>query len=229
MKRKWIVVFVGSVIGAAAAYLGWLALPVNFLGALVMFAGLCYCMGGGLFLAFGRAPQPMPSTLSSDHTLLVLAPGALLVLLAAPLEYRFLPQVLPRGGWMIWLGTAILLFGLSIRIWTRLVLKEDYQGNLQVQPCQQLVTSGPYHWVRHPGYLGFIVMAVGLAVGFSSLIGLLGAILTTAGFLLRIRVEEQMLIQAFGEKYIAYAKGTGKMVPRFRTLAQSRKIGRKLE
>lgn len=227
--RKWIVIGVGSVIGGITAYLGWLVLPANFLGAFVIFSGLTYCAGGAVLLAFGRTPQQTASLPSSDRTMLYLLPGALLVLLAAPLEYHFLPPTLPRSGWMQGLGTAILLLGFSIRVWTRLTLKGDYQGNLQVQPDQQLVTHGPYHWVRHPGYLGFIVSAAGLGIGFSSLAGLLGVVLLTTGFLLRSLVEERMLIRAFGEQYIAYAKRTGRMAPRIRITTRSFNTGRKIE
>jgi protein-S-isoprenylcysteine O-methyltransferase Ste14 len=92
-----------------------------------------------------------------------------------------------------------------------------------------LVTNGPYCWIRHPGYLGFIGMAVGLAVGLSSLTGLLGVILLTAGFLFRCQVEERMLIQAFGEQYVTYAKSTGQIIPRIKTIARSLSIRRKIE
>jgi protein-S-isoprenylcysteine O-methyltransferase Ste14 len=226
MKRKLTVIAIGSVVGAAAAYLGWLVLPANFLGALVIFAGLFYCFGGACVLAFGRAAQQIPSLPKSDRTILYLMPGALLVLLAAPLEYHFLPPTLPRSGWMQWLGTTILLLGFAIRIWTRLTLKDEYQGNLQVQPDQHLITRGPYRWVRHPGYLGFSLMAVGLAIGFSSLAGLLGAALLTAGFVLRIQVEERMLIRGFGDQYITYAKRTGRLVPRIDHFARRKLIGK---
>ena len=213
MKRRLIVISTGLVIGAAAVSLGWLVLPENLLGGFVIFAGLIYCIGGGLFLALGRAPQQVLMTPSSDRTILYLAPGALLVLLGAPLEYHFLPQTLLHSPLMQWLGTLILVLGFSIRLWTRRTLKEDYQGNLQVHPDQSLITGGPYHWVRHPGYLGFIVMAAGLAVGFSSLAGLFGVILLAVGFRARIQVEQQMLRHAFGQAYIAYARRTGCLLP----------------
>jgi protein-S-isoprenylcysteine O-methyltransferase Ste14 len=214
MKRKLIVISIGLFVGTAAAYLGWLVLPENFLGAPVIFAGLAYCVGGAFFLAFGPVAQQISPMPSSDRTMLYLAPGSLIVLLAAPLEYHLLPPAIHRSGWMLWLGSAVIMLGLIVRIWTRRVLKGAYQGNLQVQPDQQLITCGPYRWVRHPGYLGFILMAAGLVIGFSSLDGLLGVILLVAGFLRRSQAEERMLIQAFGEQYINYAKRTGRMAPK---------------
>lgn len=138
MMRRLIVISTGLVNGAAAVSLGWLVLPENFLGGFVIFAGLMYSIGGGLFLALGRAPQQTLMAPFSDRTILYLAPGALLVLLGAPLEYHFLPQTLLHSPLMQWLGTLILVLGFSIRLWTRRTLKEDYQGNLQVHPDQWL-------------------------------------------------------------------------------------------
>jgi protein-S-isoprenylcysteine O-methyltransferase Ste14 len=226
MKRKLILTGSGLLVGISAAYLGWLVLPENFLGAFVIFTGLAYCIGGAFALAFGRAPQQISPFPSSDRTLLYLAPGSLLVLLAAPLEYHFLPPTLPRSEWMQWLGIAILILGFAIRVWTRLALKGDYQGNLQVRPGQPLINSGPFQWVRHPGYLGFIVSATGLVVGFSSLAGMLGIVPLSIGFLLRSQVEERMLIRVFGEQYITYAKHTGRMVPRIHNPLRGKSIGK---
>lgn len=220
MKRNMLVITIGGMIGATAIALGWLVLPENFLGVFVIFGGLMYCIGGSLFLAFGRPPQRVVNAPSSDRTLLYLVPGALLVLLASPLEYHYLLPALPRGPLLPWLGILLLTSGLALRLWTRQVLKDAYQGNLQVQPGQQLITGGPYSWVRHPGYLAFLIMAGGLALGFSSLTGLLGVGLLATGFYMRIQVEEQMLYRAFGQQYIDYAQRTGCVLPLFQRRKQ---------
>ena len=233
MKRNVFLVLIGLVLGITETGIGWLLAPENLLGYLLIFAGLGYCIGGCIFLAVTRSPagneQQNEMAGRSDRTLLMLVPGALLILLAAPLEYALLPAALPRTPVMQWSGLGIILIGFALRIWVRRSLKGAYQGNLQVLPQQSLVTSGPYCWIRHPGYLGFILMAVGLAIGFSSLVGLLGAILLMAGFLFRCQVEERMLIQSFGEQYITYVKSTGQMLPRIHTISRSLHIGGKIK
>ncbi len=209
MLRKSMLILLGLVLGAAEIYLGWVILGQNFLGAGLIFAGLAYCIGGAFVLALGSRA----TTSRSDQALLALAPGAVLVLLAVPLEYRFLPALLPRAQGMIWLGLGIILLGMLLRLWTRSALKQSYQGNLQVQPGQRLVTTGPYRSIRHPGYLGFILLSFGLAVGFSSLSGLLGTALLITGLRYRIRVEEQMLVQEFGTEYQQYSSHTRRLIP----------------
>ena len=78
-------------------------------------------------------------------------------------------------------------------------------------------------------WLGIAILlldAPGLAIGFSSLAGLLGVVLLSTGFLLRSQVEERMIIRVFGEQYITYARRTGRMVPRIYHPARKKLIGK---
>jgi protein-S-isoprenylcysteine O-methyltransferase Ste14 len=210
MKRKAGLILLGLLTGTAEIWLGWMLLPENFLGAYLIFIGLGYCIGGGFFLALGSNKD---TTSRSDRSLLGFAPGGFLILLGMPLEYLFLQEVLPRFQAIQWLGLITILLGMSLRIWTRRSLKEAYQGNLQVQPGQHLVTTGPYRWIRHPGYFAFALQALGLAMGFSSLLALLGLVFLAFALRYRIRIEEQMMIQAFGKEYVEYASQTHRMIP----------------
>lgn len=86
-----------------------------------------------------------------------------------------------------------------------------------------LVTTGPYRRVRHPIYLGLIVLAIGQALAFASwpaLVIVLAGIVPT--FVWRARVEETVLARAFGERYEYYRQGTGMIIPRGRRAAGSR-------
>ncbi len=217
MRRIAIFIMTGLVLGITEAVFGWFLTPANFLGYILIFIGLGYCIGGSIFLAATRPKagngQQKELSFQSDRTLLTLAPGALLILLAVPLEYTLLPAALPRTKAMQWIGLAIILTGLALRIWVRRSLKVAYQGNLQVQHKQQLVTGGPYQWIRHPGYLAFLLQALGLSLGFSSLSGLIGLSLLVIAFRYRMQVEEDMMVQAFGNDYIAYANRTHRLIP----------------
>lgn len=78
-----------------------------------------------------------------------------------------------------------------------------------------LVMTGPYRRVRHPIYLGLIVLATGQALAFASwpaLVIVLAGIVPT--FVWRARVEESVLARAFGERYEHYRQGTGMIIPR---------------
>lgn len=212
MKRMVGLILIGLILGTVETGLGLMALPENMLGWFLIFTGVGYCLGGGIYLAFGRVSgQP---TAVSDRSLLALAPGAVAVLLLPGVEYVFLPAVLPRAPAWQWLGLALIAAGMGLRIWVRLALKGTYSGNMAARAGQSLVTSGPYRYLRHPGYASFIVMAVGIGLGFSSLGGLLAAVLLLLpGMAYRIRVEERMLVEQYGQEYRRYAQRTWRLLP----------------
>lgn len=77
-----------------------------------------------------------------------------------------------------------------------------------------LVTTGPYRLIRHPIYLGFLMLTAGQALAFCSrpaFVVLLAGIAPT--FLWRAYAEERVLASAFGERYAAYRKRTKLIVP----------------
>ena len=84
---------------------------------------------------------------------------------------------------------------------------------LQIVEDQRLVTDGYYKHIRHPVYLGEVVRGFGLAITLSSLYGLSLMIIGIVFLLIRIEIEERMLIGAFGEEYKEYQKNTKKLIP----------------
>jgi protein-S-isoprenylcysteine O-methyltransferase Ste14 len=112
-------------------------------------------------------------------------------------------------------GLALIAAAVTLRIWARRIIRGMYTGHVQIQADHRLVQEGPYQYVRHPGYVGFLLMGLGIAVGYSSLIGL-GAVplLLFPGLYYRMRVEEKLLEQQFGEEYRHYASKTGRWFPR---------------
>ncbi len=79
---------------------------------------------------------------------------------------------------------------------------------------QRLVRSGPYRFVRHPGYAAFVLMAFGIALGFSSLVALAAVpLLLLPALANRIWVEEELLLSAFGSEYRDYQRTTRRLLP----------------
>jgi protein-S-isoprenylcysteine O-methyltransferase Ste14 len=112
------------------------------------------------------------------------------------------------------LGLALLLLGMALRLWTRRAIKGMYSGHVEVVNDHTLVTTGPYRYIRHPGYAGFVLLCLGIAAGYSSLIGL-GAIplLLIPGLAYRMRVEDDLLESHFGEDFRTYAQRVKKLIP----------------
>jgi protein-S-isoprenylcysteine O-methyltransferase Ste14 len=76
----------------------------------------------------------------------------------------------------------------------------------------ELVTSGPYHLVRHPIYSGILVAGVGTAVALSWL-WLTAVALAGVYFLYSATVEERFLTEQFPDSYPAYRRSTKMLVP----------------
>jgi len=117
-------------------------------------------------------------------------------------------------------GLFMLLIGGYLRNKARLELKRKAgfsslaaTGRLQVVENHQLVKNGLYKHIRHPIYLGETVRNFGLVLIFSSIYGTLFIVVATIFLLFRIRIEEKMLIEAFGEEYKKYQEKTKRIIP----------------
>src|SRR5262249_25329256 len=87
-------------------------------------------------------------------------------------------QISPIVGWG---GVALMALGIALRIWANQVLGRYFTRTLRVSPEQRVITDGPYRAVRHPGYLGDVVLWTGAALATGNWIVL--ASLTLAALL----------------------------------------------
>ena len=118
----------------------------------------------------------------------------------------------PRAAF--WIGMLTVLAGTVLRRLCFRALGASFTGEVRVRPEQQVVSDGPYRWVRHPAYTAGVLMIVGVAIALGSWIGALIALLcTTAGYAYRVNVEERALLATLGEPYRAYRARTKRFIP----------------
>jgi protein-S-isoprenylcysteine O-methyltransferase len=112
------------------------------------------------------------------------------------------------------LGAVIALGGVLLRAWAVRTLGGYFQLSVTIEPGQQLVRSGPYRWIRHPAYAGFLAAFTGIGLMFGSWVSAAVAFAAVfLGCLPRIRVEEEVLERAFGADYVEYERETARLVP----------------
>jgi len=111
------------------------------------------------------------------------------------------------------LGLALYVVGLTTAIVAQITLFRNYSGALIIREDHQLITHGIYRFTRHPVYLGVIIAIIGIPVFISSLYGLLIILALIPIFLNRIRMEERLLTEEFGDAYRTYKETTSKLVP----------------
>jgi protein-S-isoprenylcysteine O-methyltransferase Ste14 len=117
-------------------------------------------------------------------------------------------------------GLALVMIGGYLRMKARLQLRKKAgfenlvsTSRLQIVEGQQLVKDGLYKHVRHPLYLGETLRNFGIASIFSSGYGILLIMIGTTLLLFRIKIEEEMLVKAFGSDYEDYKRRTKRLIP----------------
>lgn len=116
--------------------------------------------------------------------------------------------------WMRWLGVVGAASAIVLVAWTHRTLGRQYSAELAIQKEHVLVTTGPYARTRHPMYTAFNMLSLSMALMTSNLLVLLFAILVVLPFPWIARIEEQMLLETFGDDYREYMKRTGRFFPR---------------
>jgi protein-S-isoprenylcysteine O-methyltransferase len=113
-----------------------------------------------------------------------------------------------------WLGIALMLAGIALRAWAARVLGRFYTRTLLTTTDHRIVQDGPYRLIRHPGYSGSLLVWIGAGLAVSNWIALaLVTLACTAAYLYRIKSEETMLIDAFGQAYLDYCQKTKRLIP----------------
>jgi len=110
-------------------------------------------------------------------------------------------------------GLALIVIGLTIELVAQITLRRFYSSTLVIREDHQLITHGVYRFTRHPIYLGAIMGCIGVPVYVSSLYGLLTMSALIPIVLNRIRIEERMLTDEFGDAYRTYEETTSKLIP----------------
>ena len=157
----------------------------------------------GVFIVFGL--RPTAAALFAAWLAWLINP--------AWLEWSRLP--LPAA--VRWAGIALAAGGGVFWVWALHHLGKNLTDTVVTRRQHSLVTSGPYRWVRHPFYVGLVLMLFGVSVATANwLITGLAALLWFGFLLPRTRIEERKLIERFGDDYREYMRRVGRFVPRFR-------------
>jgi protein-S-isoprenylcysteine O-methyltransferase Ste14 len=124
------------------------------------------------------------------------------------------PGVLPISIPLALGALALMVLGVGVRVWAAVTLGSYYTTTLTMTEGQKVVTAGPYGWVRHPGYLGEILIWTGFGVLSSNLIAVVWLpVMFVAVLLYRISSEEKMLVKELGDDYVQYQQRTRRLVP----------------
>lgn len=112
------------------------------------------------------------------------------------------------------IGTFLVIIGLIIRIKSILTLKQQFTYTVTKIENHELIETGLYRKIRHPGYLGQLIIFLGISTCLSNWLSVLLMIIPVLlGYLNRIKVEEKFMVKQMGQKYIDYQTRTKKLIP----------------
>ena len=112
------------------------------------------------------------------------------------------------------LGAILASAGLFIRVKSIITLNDRFTYTVTRLETHHLIETGIYKNIRHPGYLGQLLIFLGISVSLANWLSIMGmTIPILAGFLYRIHTEEKFMSEQMGQQYIEYKKKTKRLIP----------------
>ena len=153
---------------------------------------------------------------SQEKLLLILL---LLGMFIVPLIYSvstwldFANYVLPT--WAGWIGAVLIVLALIVFWRAHVDLKTNWSPSLEIREKHELITRGIYGYIRHPMYASQWLWVIAQPLLLQNwLAGWLNLVVFIFFYSLRVRAEEKMMIDTFGEQYREYTKKVGAVFPR---------------
>jgi protein-S-isoprenylcysteine O-methyltransferase Ste14 len=171
---------------------------------LALAGAIAYAFSGSSGLAIGRREDPSSRWIFVP--LIIIA--VVFAWLPPPPHLDRLNRCTIDGDTVRYLGLIITAIGGFVRVATVFELGHRFSMFVAVQPDHRLKTDGFYRFIRHPSYLGALLVMTGWALVFRSVIGLLLTAAMCVPIMALIRAEEEFLVREFGEQYRPYQQHT---------------------
>lgn len=100
-----------------------------------------------------------------------------------------------------------------IAVWSRVQLGRNWSLSVQQKEDHELIQTGIYGVVRHPIYTGLLLLFVGNALIVGDYRAIIAVIIVFVSLWFKLKKEEKVLIETFGEQYRDYRKRTSALIP----------------
>lgn len=166
----------------------------------------------GLVEAYALSRRPHGAARNADHhTRLMLVASSMLAFFV--IEFLVHASAPGPSEWRA-VGVGLCLLGLSVRIWAIATLGRFFTTEVMIQADQKVVDRGPYRWVRHPSYLGILLLFLGVPLAQGQPVGdLVMLVVFLPALTYRMAVEERTLVEALGLAYQEYQARTRRLIP----------------
>jgi len=110
------------------------------------------------------------------------------------------------------IGTFLCIIGIAGAIWARVYLGRNWGMPQSIKENPELVTAGPYTYVRHPIYTGVLLAMLGSALT-SDPVWLILTVVFGIYFIYSAFQEEKLMLKTFPDSYPGYKKRTKMLIP----------------
>jgi protein-S-isoprenylcysteine O-methyltransferase Ste14 len=115
-----------------------------------------------------------------------------------------------------WSGAGLGAVSLALTLWIFRTIGKNITSTVETREEHELVTGGPYRWVRHPLYTVGTSFFVSLGIVAANWFMGLASLSVLVMLLIRLPKEEEKLIERFEDEYRAYIERTGRLLPRIK-------------
>src|SRR6266404_1379613 len=128
--------------------------------------------------------------------------------LSDPLSHRVIPHVEA----LAWIGAVLCIAGLIFCVWARFTLGRNWSGVVTLKGGHELITRGPYAFVRHPIYTGLLTMFLATVIVLGHVAGIIAIPLVVVSFWIKLSYEEKLMLEKFPNEYAAYSRHVKRLI-----------------
>ena len=129
--------------------------------------------------------------------------------LSDPLNHRVIPHV----DALALVGAVLCVAGVLFCVWARFTLGRNWSGVVTLKGGHELITSGPYAFVRHPIYTGLLTMFLATVIVLGHVAGIIAIPFVLVSFWIKLRYEEKLMLEKFPNEYAAYQQRVKRLIP----------------
>jgi protein-S-isoprenylcysteine O-methyltransferase Ste14 len=184
----------------------------------VVYVVLLWFVFGAIFL-FHKKPPAAPEAKKDPRSRIGIVLQSIGFLLVWSLQRTHFTPIVPMPEFAEIIVSLATMALSTYSVWISLAavhtLGKQWSFQARLVQGHKLIVSGPYRLVRHPIYTGMFGKLLATGVALSHWVGLLSAIVVFAiGTAIRIRSEEKLLREAFGDDFVAYTRYVPAIIPR---------------
>jgi protein-S-isoprenylcysteine O-methyltransferase Ste14 len=157
-------------------------------------------------IQIGRGHKPKKTGAIEVSLVITLLITALTQFLTIVFDEK-LPIIIQHDG-VRYFGVLLSLAGIIVLIVAMATLGDSWRGGIDYKQKTALITTGIYKYSRNPGFVGFDLFFIGMALLFSNLLNVIFCCMLLFLLHLQILEEEEYLFKAFGKEYSDYQKKT---------------------